>query len=70
MTDEKKLDPTKVRGIRVLVACDSCDERGWVRGGPYAAQGEVIRCPRCNGNRMVAQTITLSALCDLLEKEG
>ena len=59
-------DPTTVRGVRVLVACDYCHEKGRLPGGKYKSQGEVVDCPVCNGRKMVEETITLSMLYDLL----
>ena len=69
MARKQSLDPKKVRGISVLVACDVCQERGRLPGGRYKSQGEVVNCPCCDGRRVVSETITLSMLCKLLEGE-
>lgn len=60
------LDPKKVRGVNVLVACEFCKEQGRLPGGKYQAQGEVIDCPVCAGRRTVPKMITLALLRDLL----
>lgn len=56
-----------VRGIRVLVACEHCQERGRVPGGKYRAQGEVIKCPVCDGTKTRPVAISLAELRDLLQ---
>ncbi len=58
------IDPTDVRGIRVLIACGWCKQEGWVTGGKY--KGEVVRCHECRGAKMIPVTIKLSELYDLL----
>ena len=66
---EEAFDPDTVRGIRVLVACDWCKEKGSVPGGQYKSQGEVVPCPICGGHRVEEKTISLAMLKALLENE-
>lgn len=67
MDGQRLADGLVVRGIRVLVACEYCKEKGRVPGGRYRAQGEVIKCPVCDGTRSRPVAISLSELRDLLQ---
>ncbi len=60
------LDPTKVRGIRILVECGYCNGAKNLPGGKYKSQGEVVRCPCCNGSGTESAEVPLSTLYDLL----
>ncbi len=66
---QRLADGLRVRGVRVLVACEHCQERGRVPGGKYRAQGEVIKCPVCDGTKTRPVAISLSELRDLLGLE-
>jgi hypothetical protein len=50
---------TKIRGVAVHIACDYCEEKGRVPGGKYRAEGEVIDCPVCDGQRTTLAMVSL-----------
>ena len=60
------VDLTTIRGIEVLIACDFCEEKGRVKGGRYASEGEVIDCPCCNGRKTTRATIDIPTLQKLV----
>jgi len=58
-----------VRGVRILLACNYCGERGKVPGGKYKAEGEIMRCPVCNGTKTTPATATIEELRALLDAD-
>jgi len=61
----------KVRGVRVTVDCTVCVGKGWVKFAsrrrlPGPEDHELVRCPLCNGRKVVVESITLEELAKLL----
>jgi len=38
-----------IRGVIVQITCDYCKGERRLPGGRYKKEGEVVNCPRCNG---------------------